>query len=54
MARIRIQEGDLTQAGVDAIVNAANTRLLLGAGVAGAIRTQGGPQIQTSATGTVQ
>ena len=47
MARIRIQEGDLTQAGVDAIVNAANTRLLLGAGVAGAIRTQGGPQIQT-------
>jgi O-acetyl-ADP-ribose deacetylase (regulator of RNase III) len=47
MTRIRLEEGDITQAGVDAIVNAANTALQLGAGVAGAIRERGGPQIQT-------
>ncbi len=47
MARIRIEEGDLTGAPVDAIVNAANTALRLGAGVAGAIRERGGPAIQS-------
>ena len=46
MARVRLQEGDITQVEVDAIVNAANTDLLLGAGVAGAIRERGGPSIQ--------
>jgi O-acetyl-ADP-ribose deacetylase (regulator of RNase III) len=45
-ANIEIIEGDLTQLDVDAIVNAANTQLWLGAGVAGAIRTLGGPTIQ--------
>ncbi len=44
--RIRIEEGDLTAAATDAIVNAANTDLVLGAGVAGAIREQGGPSVQ--------
>jgi O-acetyl-ADP-ribose deacetylase (regulator of RNase III) len=44
--RITIVEGDLTTQGVDAIVNAANSRLQLGAGVAGAIRKAGGPSIQ--------
>lgn len=44
--RIRIEEGDLTDAAVDAIVNAANTDLVLGAGVAGAIRRRGGPAVQ--------
>jgi O-acetyl-ADP-ribose deacetylase (regulator of RNase III) len=39
-------EGDITAQEVDAIVNAANTQLRLGAGVAGAIREQGGPSIQ--------
>ena len=39
-------KGDITELEVDAIVNAANTDLLLGAGVAGAIRTKGGPRIQ--------
>lgn len=44
--RIRIVEGDITAQQVDAIVNAANGALRLGAGVAGAIREKGGPAIQ--------
>ena len=44
--RIRIQQGDLTEMDVDAIVNAANNDLILGAGVAGAIHRKGGEQIQ--------
>jgi O-acetyl-ADP-ribose deacetylase (regulator of RNase III) len=44
--RITIVEGDLTAQQVDAIVNAANSALVLGAGVAGAIRARGGPAIQ--------
>lgn len=43
---IRLMQGDLTELNVDAIVNAANAQLVLGAGVAGAIRTKGGPSIQ--------
>jgi O-acetyl-ADP-ribose deacetylase (regulator of RNase III) len=45
-ARIEILQGDLTEMGVDAIVNAANNDLQLGGGVAGAIRRKGGPVIQ--------
>ena len=36
--RITLLEGDITEQEVDAIVNAANSHLVLGAGVAGAIR----------------
>ena len=36
--RIVLCEGDITEAAVDAIVNAANSGLVLGAGVAGAIQ----------------
>lgn len=43
---IRLIQGDLTELAVDAVVNAANAQLLLGGGVAGAIRTKGGPSIQ--------
>lgn len=53
--RIVIQQGDITEMDVDAIVNAANNDLLLGAGVAGAIRRKGGDAIQEecSAIGTI-
>ena len=44
--KIIIMQGDITDIEVDAIVNAANTRLLLGSGVAGAIRRKGGDLIQ--------
>jgi len=44
--RVVILQGDLTEMDVDAIVNAANNDLVLGAGVAGAIHRKGGEEIQ--------
>ncbi len=41
-----ITEGDITEQAVDVIVNAANAQLVLGSGVAGAIREKGGEKIQ--------
>ena len=49
-ARILIIAEDLVEQHVDAIVNAANNELLLGGGVAGAIRRKGGPSIQDECT----
>ena len=44
--KVKIAQGDLTECAVDAIVNAANNDLVLGGGVAGAIRSRGGAEIQ--------
>jgi len=43
---LELLDGDITKMQTDAIVNAANARLILGGGVAGAIRKKGGPEIQ--------
>ncbi|RMD88011.1 MAG: macro domain-containing protein [Calditrichaeota bacterium] len=43
---LELVQGDITEMETDAIVNAANSALQLGGGVAGAIRKKGGPAIQ--------
>ncbi len=47
---IEIEQGDITDWDVDAIVNAANNHFWMGAGVAGAIKKKGGEAIEIEAT----
>ncbi len=46
---IEVELEDITEVSVDAIVNPANTKLLMGGGVAGAIRREGGEEIEREA-----
>jgi O-acetyl-ADP-ribose deacetylase (regulator of RNase III) len=48
-ATVSIQLGDITDAEVDAIVNAANSQLVMGTGVAGAMKRKGGTVIEEDA-----
>jgi O-acetyl-ADP-ribose deacetylase (regulator of RNase III) len=45
-SKIKLKQGDITELNTDVIVNAANAQLIMGGGVAGAIRRKGGPAIQ--------
>jgi O-acetyl-ADP-ribose deacetylase len=49
--RIEVIEGDIAALEVDAIANAANDRLWMGAGVAGALKRAGGEEIEREAVG---
>lgn len=49
--RVEVVLGDLTEQAVDAIVNAANSALAHGGGVAGAIVRRGGVEIQSESSG---
>src|SRR5687767_426537 len=46
---VRVVQADITTLAVDAIVNAANSQLWMGGGVAGAIKRAGGEEIEREA-----
>lgn len=47
--KIQVIQGDITEQATDAIVNAANNHLWMGAGVAGEIKRKGGEEIEREA-----
>lgn len=49
MIRIEVREGDISRFEADALVNAANNRLWMGSGVAGALKRAGGVEIEEEA-----
>ena len=49
MLTIEVREGDISACEADALVNAANNHLWMGSGVAGALKRNGGPEIEEEA-----
>ena len=49
MIELEVREGDIATVEADAIANAANDHLWMGAGVAGALKRAGGPEIEREA-----
>ena len=49
MLRLEVREGDIAALQADAVANAANNRLWMGAGVAGALKRAGGEEIEREA-----
>ena len=49
---LELIQGDITESETDAVVNPANSELILGDGVAGAIRKKGGAPFRMNATGS--
>jgi O-acetyl-ADP-ribose deacetylase (regulator of RNase III) len=49
MIRLDVQQGDITRVKADALVNAANNHLWMGGGVAGALKREGGPEVEAEA-----
>jgi O-acetyl-ADP-ribose deacetylase (regulator of RNase III) len=47
--RLEVRDGDIAAVEVDAVANAANDRLWMGAGVAGALKRAGGDEIEREA-----
>ena len=49
MIKVEVCRGDITQLELDSLVNAANNRLWMGGGVAGALKRAGGKEIEVEA-----